>query len=376
MIEKFIRFAIEKPILNHIFLIFLFILSIFAYINIPKEIFPPGSLDRVTITGHYTGASSDLLDKMAVHTIEDGLKNLSEIDTIESVIKNGSFTIGADIKPGNDTDSVLDDVKDIISNIRRDLPSDMDEPIAKIAKRNFPLVIIAVAADKPKKELLEVADAIKSDLSGFKDLSDIVIYGDADEELDIFIDSKKVLALGLSYHSVVNALSQLASIFPIGTIKQRGNHLFVSTINGKKDIDKLKNTTLHIDGKTLFLKDIADLKFQLSDPTEISHFNGVKNVSISVSKSEDGNAIALSKEIKKLLKEYKNRYPEFTFDVYTDTSIWIKNRLNTVVSNIIFGLGLVFLSMLLFVNVRIALVVVIGIPVSFMIALDGSLFRL
>ena len=372
MIEKFIRFAIEKPILNHIFLIFLFILSIFAYINIPKEIFPPGSLDRVTITGHYTGASSDLLDKMAVHTIEDGLKNLSEIDTIESVIKNGSFTIGADIKPGNDTDSVLDDVKDIISNIRRDLPSDMDEPIAKIAKRNFPLVIIAVAADKPKKELLEVADAIKSDLSSFKDLSDIVIYGDADEELDIFIDSKKVLALGLSYHSVVNALSQFASIFPIGTIKQRGNHLFVSTINGKKDIDELKNTTLHIDGKTLFLKDIANLKFQLSDPTEISHFNGVKNVSISVSKSEDGNAIALSKEIKKLLKEYKNRYPEFTFDVYTDTSIWIKNRLNTVVSNIIFGLGLVFLSMLLFVNVRIALVVVIGIPVSFMIALVTS----
>ena len=372
MIEKFIRFAIEKPILNHIFLIFLFILSIFAYTNIPKEIFPPGSLDRVTITGHYTGTSADLLDKMAVHTIEDGLKNLSEIDAIESVIKNGSFTIGADIKPGNDTDAVLSDVKDIISNIKRDLPSDMDEPIAKIAKRNFPLVIIAVAADKPKKELLKVADTIKSDLAGFKDLSNIVIYGDADEELDIFIDSKKVLAFGLSYNSVINALSQLASIFPIGTVKQRGDHLFVSTINGKSDLKELKNTILHVDGKNIFLKDIANLKFQLSDPTEISHFNGVKNVSISVSKSEYGNAIALSKEIRKLLKKYKNKYPEFTFDVYTDTSVWIKNRLNTVTSNIIFGLCLVFLSMLLFVNARIALVVAIGIPVSFMIGLVAS----
>jgi len=372
MIEKFIRFAIEKPILNHIFLIFLFVLSIFAYINIPKEIFPPGNLDRVTITGHYTGASADLLDKMAVHTIEDGLKNLSEIDTIESVIKNGSFSIGADIKPGNDPDLTLNDAKDIISNIRRDLPSDMDEPIAKIARRNFPLVIIAVAAQKPKKELLGVADAIKSDLANFKDLSDIVIYGDADDELDIFIDSEKVDALGLSKRSVVNTLSQIASIFPIGAVKQRGNHLFISTINGEKEAKALEETLLHIDGKTILLKDIAEVKFQLSEPTEISHFNGVKNVSISVNKSEEGNAIALSKEIRRLLQEYEERYPEFTFDVYTDTSVWIKNRLNTVVSNIIFGLGLVFLSMLLFVNARIALVVAIGIPVSFMIGLVAS----
>ena len=372
MIEKFVRFAIEKPILNHIFLIFLFVLSIFAYINIPKEIFPPANLDRITISGHYTGASADLLDKMAVHTIEDGLKNLSEIDTIESVIKNGSFLIGADIKPGNDADLALSDAKDIIANIRRDLPSDMDEPIAKIAKRSFPLVIIAVAGDVPKKRLLLISEEIKSDLSNFKDLSDIVIYGDADDELDIELDSEKIAAFGLTKQSVVNTLSQLASIFPIGSIKERGNHLFVSTINGEKDSKLLEETLLRIDGKTIKLKDIARVKFVLSDPSEISHFNGVKNVSVSVSKSEEGNAIALSRQIRELLRGYSERYPDLTFHVYTDTSIWIKNRLNTVVSNIIFGLSLVFLSMLLFVNARIALVVAVGIPVSFMIGLVAS----
>ncbi len=372
MIEKFIRFAIEKPILNHIFLIFLLFLSVFAYINIPKEIFPPGTLDRITITGHYSGASADLLDKMAVHSIEDGLKNLSEIDTIESVIKNGDFMIGADIKPGNDPDMTLSDAKDVIANIRRDLPADMDEPIARIAKRNFPLVLIAVAADKPKKELLKVADEIKSDLADFKDLSDIVIYGDADDELDIELDSARIEALGLHFAPVVAAIRQLASIYPIGSVKQRGAHLFISTINGEKSASALKNTILHAEGKRFYLKDVANVLFTLSDPKEISHFNGTKNVSISVSKSEEGNAIALSRQIRSMLEGYKKRYPGFTFDVYTDTSVWIKNRLNTVVSNIIFGLGLVFLSMLLFVNARIALVVAVGIPVSFMIGLVAS----
>ncbi len=372
MIEKFVRFAIEKPILNHIFLIFLFVLSIFAYINIPKEIFPPANLDRITISGHYSGASADLLDKMAVHAIEDGMKNLSEIDTIESVIKNGSFQIGADIKPGEDPDLALSDAKDIIANIRRDLPADMDEPVAKIAKRSFPLVIIAVAGDVPKKRLLEISEEVKSDLAGFKDLSDIVIYGDADDELDIILDNEKIAAYGLTKLSVVNTLSQIASIFPIGSIKERGDHLFVSTINGEKDRKLLEEMLLRIDGKALRLKDIARVEFVLSDPSEISHFNGIKNVSISVSKSEDGNAIALSRQIRQLLEGYSNRYPDITFHVYTDTSVWIKNRLNTVVSNIVFGLGLVFLSMLLFVNARIALVVAIGIPVSFMIGLVAS----
>ncbi len=372
MVEKFIRFAIEKPILNHIFLIFLMLLSVFAYINIPKEIFPPSNLDRITITGHYAGASSDLLDKMAVHSIEDGLKNLSEIGTIESVIKNGDFMIGADIKPGNDPDMALSDAKDVIANIRRDLPADMDEPVARIAKRNFPLVLIAVAANKPKKELLEVADEIKSDLANFKDLSDIIIYGDADDELDIELESAKIKALGLHYDPVVAAVRELASIYPIGSVKQRGTHLFISTINGEKTEAALENTILHAEGKRFYLKDVAKVSFTLSDPKEISHFNGTKNVSISVSKSEQGNAIALSRQIRSMLETYKKRYPDFTFDVYTDTSVWIKNRLNTVVSNIIFGLGLVFLSMLLFVNARIALVVAIGIPVSFMIGLIAS----
>jgi len=369
MIEKFIRFAIEKPILNHIFLLFLFVLSIFAYRNIPKEIFPPGTLDRVVITGHYTGASADMLDKMAVHTIEEGLKNLSEIDVIESVIKNGAFSIAADIKPGNDPALTLDDAKDIVSNIRRDLPGDMDEPVARIARRNFPLVIIAVAGDMEKKKLLAVADEIKSDLANLKDLSDIVIYGDADDELDICIDSEKVRALGLNPDLTVQALSNLASIFPIGAVKQRGSHFFISTVNGEKERAALEKTILKIGGKRVYLGDIATVRFQLSEPEEISHFNGVRNVSISVSKSESGNAIALSKEIRHILEGYRKKYPGYTFEVYTDTSVWIKNRLNTVVSNIIFGLFLVFLSMLLFVNARIALVVAIGIPTSFMIGL-------
>lgn len=100
MIRRFLEFAIDKPLLNHILLTFIISLSIFAYINVAKEIFPPMSMDKVTISGGYSGTSADVLDKMVVHTIEDDLKNIDELDTIKTTIKNGSFSILVDIKPG------------------------------------------------------------------------------------------------------------------------------------------------------------------------------------------------------------------------------------------------------------------------------------
>ena len=89
MIRGFIRFAVERPILNHILMVFMLLMSIFAYQNIAKEIFPASTLDEISISGGYVGASADVLDKMVVKQIEDELKSLSEIDTIYTTIQNG-----------------------------------------------------------------------------------------------------------------------------------------------------------------------------------------------------------------------------------------------------------------------------------------------
>jgi multidrug efflux pump subunit AcrB len=373
MIKKFIAFAIDKPIINHILLVFMFVLSIFAYQNIPKEIFPPSSLDQIVITGGYAGTSADVLDKMAVKSIEDDLKNINEITSIDTTIQNGSFIIKADIKPHSDNQLVLGDVKDIISNIRRDLPSDMNEPVAKIVVHDYPLLLVAISSDKlSKEEMLKIADKLKSSLSSYKELSGIQIRGDADKEVQIDVDEAKLEAYGLSKDAFYRAISQISSIFPIGTLEPRGKHLFVSTINGEKSAKALGEIVLSIAGKHIKLKDIATVRYTLGDSDQISRFNGKQNISININKTKDGNAIALSKEIKKLLKTYSAKYPDAEFEAYTDTSIWIKNRLNLVSSNILFGLILVFLALLLSVDFKIALVVAMGIPVSFMITIVGA----
>ena len=367
--RRFLEFAIDKAALNHTFLLLIFILSIFAYKNVPKEIFPPVVLDKILITGGYAGASATTLDAMVVENLEDELKNIQGLGDIDAIVKNGRFTIISDIKEGANDLIVLNDVKDKIAKIKKDLPPDMDEPVATILKKSFPLALVAIASNKDMKNMLAVADELKNRLSSIKDLSDIDIRGYRENELDIALDVDTIEALHLPLPQIYNAIANLSTIFPIGSIKQKGNHFFLTTQNGRKTQHELKNTIIKIGNKHILLGQIASIRFTLSTPTTLSHFNGKPNISINITKTQNGNAIELVKEVKKILSEFSKKYPGFEFKVYTDTSIWIRNRLNTVTSNLFFGLILVFSALLLTVNWRIAVVVAMGIPVSFMIGL-------
>lgn len=369
MIRYIIEFGLRKPILNHFLLLFLLTLAVFAYFKISKEIFPPSTLDAVTITGNYAGASSDILDKMAVENIEDDLLSLSEADTINTTIKNGFFNIKIDLKDGFEASDVLDDIKDIVTKAKQDLPTDMDEPTVKELEHSFPLITVAVYGQKSKEELLDIADDLKTQLMKFQDLSQITVFSDSDKELLITFDENRIDAYGLNKIAVIDAVKSISTIFPVGIVKDTTKHYYLSTFNGEKNIENIKNILIKVGDTKLYLKDIAHIKYQLGDVENISHFNGEPNISIGVNKSETGDAIELVKKIKQLIKEKEKEYPELKFDTYTDTSVWIKNRLNTVVSNILFGVLLLFLALFYFINSRIATVVAIGIPTSFMIGL-------
>lgn len=133
-------------------------------------------MDKVTVTGSYLGASADVLDKMAVKNIEDEPKSISEIDEVITTIQNGMFYIQSSIKSGSDNQMVLGEVKDIISNIKCDLPADMNEPVAKMFIHDFPLLLVAISGEgADSRELLKVANDIKTHLTTYKDLSSITI---------------------------------------------------------------------------------------------------------------------------------------------------------------------------------------------------------
>jgi multidrug efflux pump subunit AcrB len=363
--RKFIEFFIKRPAFTHTLFIIVIISSIIAYKNVPKELFPPATLDKILITGSYPGASPEVLDKMAVRDIEDKIKAYPEVSSIESVISTGNFVITASLKPGSNKLVLMNDFKNDVESIRQNLPSDMTTPTVTILKKKFPLMFISVASKTLNKdELLERAKEVKSLLSKLRDLTQVDIRGESDKNIYVELDSSKIETLGINKNDLINTLASLNIIFPIGKIKE---DYFLSMYPNK--LKDFKNTYIKVSGKVIKLSDIAKIVKKYDTPTQIGKYNGIPNLTIDVRKGESGDAIALSKKIREILKEYHKKHPEVVFGISTDTSKWVRNRFNTVVSNIIFGLIVVFFIMWLFLNWRISLVVALGIPTSFAIAL-------
>ena len=365
-----IEYFIRNKRLNYVLLLFVLFMGVNAYVTIPKELFPLVTLDSVAITGGYAGTSADNLDKMAVRDIEDALGTIDGVEKIETVIKPGSFAIVLTLQEGADQNDALNKAKDAVAKSRQYLPADMVEPTAMLAVRNRPLVSLSLSSDTLSHgELVEQAKAIKNRFARYPNISEVVMYGDSDEEVSIRLDSRAIEAMGISRSAVTSAVANLSYIYPVGDIEQKGDFVFLSTVHGKADAASWEETMLKTGGKYVRLGDIAAVVIEHPQDSTISTFNGRPNITLNISKGDKGNAIELAKELRTFAASLQGEYPQIHFDFYQDTSRPVESRLDTVLSNLMFGLILVFLSMALLINVRIASIVALGIPFSFAIGI-------
>jgi len=352
-------------------LIVLLMAGVLSYIKIPKEIFPDVSLNKIIVAGVYAGASANTLDKMVVRDIEDDLSAVSGVSKVESVIRPGRFSIILTLDDHSDSYAVLNKVKDKLANVRQNIPPDMNEPVSSVIERNRDLIKLSIASKASDFEtLLEQAKRIKSKLSQIPDVSDVVIYGDSDEKLEIKIDEPALRAYKLNAGDVLNAVQNLSYIYPIGDIDDKDNFIYISMANGKSTLDEWQNTLLHIGNKELYLKDIATVRFYHPQDVTLSTFNGNYNLVMKISKDAKGNSIALSKKLRHYVQEeIQPQYPDLVFNFFQDTSKPINERLSIIISNLTFGLILIFLTMYVLINRNTAIVVTLGVPFAFIIGL-------
>ncbi|HHH19794.1 MAG TPA: efflux RND transporter permease subunit [Campylobacterales bacterium] len=373
MFTNFLQFFIVNARMNYLLFLLVFLTGIYSYIKTPKEIFPSFELDMVSINGGYTGASIDILDKMAVKRIEEGIGSIDGVKEMTTVISPAKFNIILELEKRVDKYNTADKVKDAISLTKQYLPADMDEPTVQVISTGRPLMGIAISSvTAPHDALIAAAQNLKEKISTLKNISDITIHGDADKYYDIRLNSAKIEALGLSEQAVTVAIQGLSYIYPIGKLEDsHGGHYYLSTYNGKKEAQTLQDSQIMVQGKRLYLKDIATVEKRYEDSATLYSVDTRNAVDLSVSMSEIGNALNLTQQITQLVEEVNQENSALTYLIHNDSSERIKDRLNIVVSNILLGVILITLLVMLLINSRMSLVIFLGVPTSFVL---GALY--
>ena len=367
MFEKLLRFFVNNSRLNYFLFVLVFITGVVLYTKTPKEIFPSFELDMISVNGHYTGSSIDMLDKMAVKEIEAGLKNIDGIEKMATVISAGTFNIILELEKRVNKYNTADKVKDTITLTKQYLPSDMDEPTVNVLDIKRDLMRIAISSNKATHgEIIAAADKLKDKITLLKNISEVEIFGDSDKYYDIRVHSDKVRALGLDENAVLAALSGLSYIFPIGNIEdKKDGHYFISTYNGAKDAKTMLESQIKVLGKVLYLKDIATVSKRYEDTATMFSIDTKHAVDLSVKQSSIGNALELAVAIQALVDSSNEQSQDILYTIHNNKSEAIKDRLNIVISNILLGLILISLLVSLLINKRMSFIISLGIPTSF-----------
>ena len=368
--NKLIEYFLTNSRLNHTILAFIVVMGIFAYRSIPKEMFPTVTLESIQITGSYQGASASSLNNFAVTEIENELDSISGIKKVTSTLTDGSFSIKVELQEGQDKASILNEVKDAISTAKKYFPSDMTEPTATSQKRQGSLMHVSLSsASLEKQGLLEASKKLKTAIMQVENISDVEVYGDTDLHILIMLDHKKIAMHQLDSAEVISAIEALSYMYPVASIEEAGNHVYVNADNNKFDVAAWRGTLLSVSGKKVYLGDIATVVIDYPIDETIARLNGNATIALQIYKDDKGDSLRVAKEVKSVFARFEASQESVSLSISRDSSEPIQERIATITSNITLGLILVGLSMYFLVSPRLSLVIVLGIPFSFILGL-------
>jgi len=366
-----IRYSIDNPIISNLLLVVVALAGVLSWFAMPQEMFPSIELDRVRVVALFEGASPEEVERQVTVPIEEVFDGMAEIDTMLSTSSEGMANVLIKLKPGTNVDNFLDDARSAIDRII-DLPDMVEKPVITRLQTRIPVISVALFGDVADTTLYDTVESVKDRLLSIPGVAGAQPAGVREWELWVEVDPELLAARRIQLSEISQALRANMSELPGGTIQASEGDILLRGKGVAPDQALVENIPLRVNeqGGVLRLGQVGQVSLRYEEAQTRGRFNGSPSVNITVTKTSEASTIDVSAKVRELVDELKHELPaSIHIDVFSDFSIYVKNRLETVKSSAVVGLVLVLLSLYLFLNFRIALITALGIPVSFLFAI-------
>jgi multidrug efflux pump subunit AcrB len=342
--------------------------------NIKKDVFPDFELDRVSISLSYPGASPEEVERGTILAVEEAIQDIEGIEEITATAREGSGTVTVEVIEGEDVSEVAQEIKNSVDRISS-FPEDAEDPRVTVPSRRRYVVELALFGDQSETVLREMAEIIRDRLLADPEISQVDLSGVRNYEISIEIPQSALRTYGLTLDEVAAVVRRAAVDVPGGAIQTEGGDVLVR-VRERRDLGKEFGGIPVIstpEGTELLLEDIAVIRDGFEETDRFASFNGKPAVMIEVYRIGDQTPVSVSDAVHRQMKEINAILPEgLSLVARNDRSEIYRQRLNLMLTNGYFGLGLVFVLLAIFLETRLAFWVSLGIPISFL----GSLLIL
>lgn len=337
-------------------------------LQIKQEIFPEFDLDMVNITVSYPGASPEEVENGIILVVEEAVQGLEGVDEITSSAREGSGIVTIKALEGTDIKRLWQEAKSEVDRINT-FPDEAMNPQVAIASRKREVITLALYGDASEFTLKEAAEKVRSELLIDPSITQVEFSGIRDSEIHVEITQETLRRYGLTLKDIADKISRASVELGGGSVKTAGGDILVRVKDRRdyaEDYAQLPLLTQN-DGSRIVIGDLAEVTEGFEDTDAWASYNGRSAVMINVYQVGDQTPNDVANATKTILETLNKNFPEgLQLTILRDSSQLFTQRADLLLRNAYLGLILVFLFLALFLEIRLAFWVSLGIPISFL----------
>ena len=365
----------RNSVAANLLMFFIVVGGIYMYtFGINKQMFPTRESNWIEMNVAYPGAAPKDVEEGITIKIEEALKSVQGLDRVITYANRNNSNAYLRVHKSYDPQDVLTEVKAQIDSISS-FPDDMELPRIERIKPRQEVMYISLYGDLDYKQLKELGRQIHNELQALPTVNVSDFFGGLDYEIGIEISKERLREYNLSFVDVANAVRNFSANRSAGQIKAKNGYISLRVENQAYRGVEFENLPLLNlkDGSQLKLGDIAKVNDGFTEGILYSKYNGNNSSTFFIGASKDQSITEIAAQVRDYLQKKQQSLPQGVYlKPWVDMTYYLDGRLNMMFDNMMFGGILVFLMLAMFLRLRLAIWVMMGLPIAFL----GTLFLL
>lgn len=366
--QGIIAWFANNTVAANLLMIMIVIGGLFALQEVRKQMFPEIELNIISIQVPFPGAAPQEVEQGVIVRIEDAIEDVNGIEELTSTSSEGMGSVTVEVESGYDPQVVMDEVKMLVDGIAS-FPEQIEKPVIYRVRPQRQIIWLSVYGDLDEVAMKEVAKEVRDDLKAIGGITKVEVVGARDYEIAVEISEQDLQRYNLTFDQIVQAVRGTSVDVPGGSIRTPNGDILLRASNQAYIGSEFEDIVLinNPDGTRLTLGDIAKVQDGFIEDENFTRFDGKPATFVRVDSVGDQNDLAIAEVVRNYVDRKQTSLPEqVKLAHWGDSSYYLQGRLDLMTGNMFTGGLLVFIMLALFLQLRLAFWVMIGIPICFL----------
>ncbi len=367
------KLAIDNYQFTLVVVALLLLMGISSYLTMPRTEDPPVYIPGASVIVIYPGANPYDMEELVAQPIEEAINELDDIKKIETRMLDGFASIAVEFNFETDADEKFNDVVQKVNAIKENLPDDVySMDIQKWSSTDVSILQLAFTSETASfNQMGDAAEQLKDEFEKIGGVKKVEIFALPEREVRISLNMEIMAMMNISINQISQILQGNNANIPGGSLKLQGKNFNIKTSGSYKSLDEIRRTIVGAhQGRIVYLESVAEVDYDYEDNKYYARFDGTRAIFLSVQQKENMNIFSIMEEINAAIDDFKTELPpNITLHRAFDQSESVDFRINGFMNNLVQGIILVGIIIFLALGFRAALLVMLAIPFSILIAL-------